>query len=382
MTSRVITSSAELGRRIQDAREDASISQSALAERIGIDRTAIVRLEAGERKVSATELASIADVLDRPIDWFVVESPLAVVSRRRDPTVGGFSRRLDVALEQCARDIAFLLERGALRPSLRPASSPVPSSYDDAERLADWARSKFNLGAGPLLNLQSVAEKMGLYAFSLDLGDDAGDAAYAEVDSVGVAVINGATDAFRRRFSLAHEIGHHLVGDLYEKSPRVEGEQSHPRPGEEFDIERILNAFAASLLIPRSDAVTLWNQSQSLSVRKAALHLATRFCVSWSVACNRLRDLQLIDTETRRRLIESGITRGDILELGENWSAELEPPSLPPQYLLDVLAAYRAQRLSAPRTVSLLHRLLEEVDLPFIDEPPIELLRREFPALA
>src|SRR5262249_6011673 len=99
---------ADLGRRIAEAREASGMTQAELASRVGLERTALVKIEAGVRKVSATELVTMADALGRPVDWFFVESPPAVVSRRRDPAVGGFSRRLDLALELAARDVAFL----------------------------------------------------------------------------------------------------------------------------------------------------------------------------------------------------------------------------------------------------------------------------------
>jgi hypothetical protein len=90
--------------------------------------------ESGERKISATELAAIAGALGRSVDWFFTESPAAVVSRRRDPAVGGFSRTLDRALENAARDVAFLGDRRLLPSTERPARK-TPESFEDAEDL-------------------------------------------------------------------------------------------------------------------------------------------------------------------------------------------------------------------------------------------------------
>ena len=78
--SQGINSLADLGQRITEAREDAGKTQAELANLVGLDRTAINRIEAGTRKVSATELVAIAAALERPIDWFVVDSPASVVS--------------------------------------------------------------------------------------------------------------------------------------------------------------------------------------------------------------------------------------------------------------------------------------------------------------
>ena len=80
MSREAVVTQADLGRRIADARAEAGVTQADLAGIIGLERTALVRIESGERKVSATEPVSIASALDRPVDWFFTESPVAARS--------------------------------------------------------------------------------------------------------------------------------------------------------------------------------------------------------------------------------------------------------------------------------------------------------------
>ena len=369
MSHEAVVTPADLGRRIADARADAGMTQSGLAARVGLERTALVRMEAGERKVSATELAAIAGIMDRPVDWFFTESPAAVVSRRRDPAVGGFSRPLDRALENSARDVAFLVDRGLVLTAAHVVRA-TPESFQDAEDLARNVRAEAGQPDGPLLDLQSVAEGLGLLGFSLALGPDAGDAAYAEVGTTGVAVINGSADPGRRRFSLAHELGHHLTGDAYEPSPRLGAS----------DTERMFNAFAAHLLMPRSSVLSVWDEFSAQSPRLAAIAVAVRFSVSWTAACNQLKNLDLIDSRDRERLLGDELRRGELLEFGERFEVELVPPSVPPGYARAVLSAYRKGQLTAARTVELLHGSVGEVDLPEPDVMSLDELRREFEA--
>lgn len=63
MSSEAVVTQADLGRRIADARTEAGMTQADLAAGIGLERTALVRMESGERKVSATELVAIAGAL-------------------------------------------------------------------------------------------------------------------------------------------------------------------------------------------------------------------------------------------------------------------------------------------------------------------------------
>lgn len=296
---------------------------------------------------------AITSALGVPADWFFTDPPPAVVSRRRDPAVGGFSRRLDLALDLAARDVAFLTGHEILTGTSRKPYR-APGSLQDSEDLARAIRTQVGRPDGPLRDLQSMAEGQGLLAFSLDLGRDAGDAGCVEVGDFGVAVINGRTDPGRRRFSLAHELGHHLVGDAYEPSPRLGAS----------DGERMINAFAAHLLMPRPAVLGIWEEVGGHSYRRAAIAVAVRFSVSWTAACNQLVNLDLIDHRERERLVDSPLRKGELLEFGERFDVELDSPSVPPGYARLVVSAYRQGRLTAPKTVDLLRGSVGEPDLP------------------
>ena len=68
------------------------------------------------------------------------------------------------------------------------------------EDAAVEARSLIDVDAkSPIHHLGSKVERAGLFAYSLALGDASSDGSYAEVDNVGVAVVNGEIDPGRRR---------------------------------------------------------------------------------------------------------------------------------------------------------------------------------------
>jgi Zn-dependent peptidase ImmA (M78 family)/transcriptional regulator with XRE-family HTH domain len=368
MSREAVATQADLGHRIADARAEAGVTQAELAARVDLERTALVRIESGDRKISAIELVAIAGALGRPVDWFFIESPAAVVSRRRDPAVGGFSRALDRALELAARDVAFMEDRHLLSSAERPPARRAPESFENAEDLARAVRAEAGQPEGALLDLQSFAEGLGLLGFSLALGPDAGDAAYVEVGRLGVAVINGTADPGRRRYSLAHELGHHLTGDAYEPSPRLGAS----------DTERMINAFAAYLLMPRSSVLSIWDEFSAQSPRLAAIAVAVRLSVSWTAACNQLKNLGLVDSGQRERLIGNDLRSGELFEFGERFAVELSPPSVPPGYARAVVGGYRRGQLTAARTVELLHHSVGEADLPEPDAMSLDELRGEF----
>lgn len=367
----VIESQLDLGRRVAQGRDAAGLTQAELAEAIGIDRTAVAKIESGARRVSATELVALASVLDRPVDWFVIESPSAVVSRRQDPAVGGRSRSLDAYVERISRDAEFLLGEGVLSARERH-SLPMPMDYAQAEALAESARSLMGVPRGPLMDLQAAVENVGLLGFSLDLGAENGDGAYISLDGWGVAVVNGSVDPGRRRFDLAHELGHHLVGDAYapELDVMTDGQ-----------TERMLNAFVPYVLMPREDITEVWADFSQADRRLGAIAIATRFRASWTAVCSHLCNLGLIDTEERGSLSGAPPRKGDMLELGERWVTELEPPSVPPDYGRRVVGAYRTGKLTAAKSIDLLWGTIQERDLPEPVAIPLEGLQREFEPL-
>jgi len=363
----------DLGRRISQARLEADMTQVDLGRAIGLDRTAIAKLEAGTRKVSAAELVALASALDRPIDWFVAESPPSVVSRRSDVLVGGHSKVLDIKIDRLARDLAFLIDQGVLADaSTRPALE-LPSDVAGAEALAVRARSLMGSSDGPLYDLQRACERVGLLAFSLAAGAAAGDAAYVEVRNMGAALINGSMDPGRRRFNLAHELGHHLFGDAYAPEISVSAGDG---------TERLISAFAVHVLLPRGPVTEVWQAMAGQDGRLAAVAVAVRFRVSWTATCSQLRNLGLIDAAERERFVAMPPTGADFIALGERWEAELESPAIPPEYGKRVLSAYRAGRLSAARTVELLWGTVTIEDLPEQRPVPLDSLRREFDGLS
>lgn len=361
----------ELCGRIAEARELAELTQEQVSAATGLGQTVIAEIEAGSRKLAATELVLLAEALDRPVDWFFSASPPAVVSRRSDPAVGGRSKVLDSRVERIARDVDFLIGEGEVPQVTRIALDP-PMTVDASEEAAVEVRGKLGVQQGPLLNLQAHAERAGLFSFSLDLGRAGGDAAYVEVRDLGVAVINGALEPGRRRFNLAHELGHHVFQDAY--APEV-------GLSPQDDNEKMINAFAIHLLLPRGEVQEIMSEFEG-NPRLAAVAAAVRHRLSWTAVCAQLRNLGAIDAGTREELANRPPSSADFIDLGERWVAELDPPSVPPMYGRKVLAAYRRGKLTGARVLELLWWTVDHSELPAQEEVPLEAWRREFEPLA
>ena len=111
-------------------------------------------------------------------------------------------------------------------------------------------------GAEPPIDVVRIAEALGLHVTAEDLGP-----------GVSGLLVNNGTHAYicvhkddaeaRRRFTVAHEIGHHLLGHQFQGGEHVHVDRGNfisqrgPRSSAGVDpMEIEANQFAASLLMP------------------------------------------------------------------------------------------------------------------------------------
>jgi transcriptional regulator with XRE-family HTH domain/Zn-dependent peptidase ImmA (M78 family) len=360
-----------LGLRLAQAREDAGMTQEGLGRAVRLDRTAITRLEKGERKLNVAELVEIASVLGRPLSYFVNASLPAVVNRRQDTAhAHATTRALDDELDQFSRDVRTLLDMGLLSAVERPPDLRTPRDHEAAEALAAASRNRIDIGNEPVDDLAQACERLGLYTYSATLGDGGPDGGCVQVSddasrTLGAAVINGDAPPGRRRMTLAHELGHWLSGDAYDAEASI-------------DSERMINSFAIHFLAPRAGLYKVWNERPDWDLRDRALAVGASFRLSWSAALGQLRNVDIIDQGAHRRLADEEPRRGDFLRLGLKWVDELISPYVSPGFASASVNGYVSGRLTAARTVELLRGTLEIDDLPRQDTLSMEDLRRSF----
>jgi len=365
----------ELGARVAASRRRRGLSQEDLAAELGLDRTAITKIEAGRRHVNTLELVRLAEALDRPLDWFVSSPPPSIISRREAVAGGRGDESSDYAIEDVARDLAVLLgvhvlapnsAKGSLRAIEPREGESAWSSWNPEEAAAEARRLVGADADSPVHDLAGIVEVVGLFPYSFSLGSASADGAYAEVGGLGVAVINGDGEPGRRRHTLAHELGHHLFGDAY----------SADWGANTSEAERMLDAFAGHFLLPRLGVCSRWKElRQRYQLRQAAIILSAEFRVSWTAAILYLREFDLISRDDQRLLDSRSPTRADYLECNIRVVAELQPPYIPTGVAAAAIRAFRWHRISAERVVAMLRGQIEIDDLPERDEIPLASIR-------
>ena len=357
----VSADSAAMGRRIAEARARAGLTQAQLASAVSLDRSALTKIENGTRRVSALELARIAVELRERIEWFLTDPAPSIVSHRNMLEPGATSSAIDRVAERTARHVGFALRHDDRWNLPEPVGLERPESTDQAECAAAQVRTRLGLNdVEPLLEAAAVAARIGLLAFSFDLGPEAADAASILLPQGGVAVINGHLHVGRRRLALAHETGHYLFADDYTVDWRVAAQD------DDAGWEARLDRFARAMLLPPVGLRRRWTESleRGDDLRTAAVRTASIFRVDMSTLARRLLELAAVNLVDANQVRTVRTTRADIVELNLLVPDELEAPSLARPYLESVLRLYRDETVSAARALDLLFDTWEETDLP------------------
>ncbi|HWE88647.1 MAG TPA: helix-turn-helix transcriptional regulator, partial [Pseudonocardiaceae bacterium] len=180
-----------LGQRIAEARGRAGRTQVELASAISMDRSALAKIESGTRRVTALELARIADAVNARIEWFLEDAPPAIVSRRNTQEPGAPSPRIDMMVERITREVELLARYDTRFVLGVSPEREMPTDAAAAETLAGEARGFMGVdGDGPCTQLADKVAAIGLLVFSFDLGVESADAATILLRSGGVSVVN------------------------------------------------------------------------------------------------------------------------------------------------------------------------------------------------
>ncbi|MFV2017326.1 helix-turn-helix domain-containing protein [Micromonospora sp. LOL_023] len=357
-----------LGERIREARKRVGISQEDLGRVVGLDRTVVNKIEAGVRKVTALELSDIAAAIGVRMSTFFGEPVPALVAHRSSQGLDTADSQIDALLAQFANEVAFVASLGVGELGLDAADAipsagiTQPSTNAEAEALAAKARVLMALPAGePIRQLSDSVARVGLMAFSRDVGKDTADAGTILLPRGGVSLVNSHMKVGRRRLALAHELGHYLIADAYTIDWRVAD-----HPDQAVPMESRLDRFSRALLLPATAVEQQWREQVARSgERSAAILLASDFRVDMATLATRLKELELVDNETADLVRKYRTTQADLIEMNLYVPLEeLAGTTVPRPFARAVLRLVRDERISRERALDLLQGTLDDADLP------------------
>ncbi len=302
------------GSSIKIARESRGFSQSELSSQIGVTQASLSRFEKGGLEVTPITLAKIAQALNYPTSLFEKDIRLGGKSslyyrKRASMTVKNLSV-LESKISILSKCIDEMMESIDI-PELRiPAEEP--SVDNTPQEIAYKIRRYLGVPAGPIDNIVSLLEKNGVIVMFLDLdGMDKFDGlTMFTANQAPVIWINKNTPNDRKRFNLAHELGHlvmHLRSEDLEKSE------------DQKEVEA--NQFAGEFLMPESQC-----KEDLFDLKYRVLGIKKQYWkISKAAIIYRAKELRCISDETAKYLF---VTLG---RLGERKKETVQVPIDSPQ---------------------------------------------------
>jgi Zn-dependent peptidase ImmA (M78 family)/DNA-binding XRE family transcriptional regulator len=250
----------EFGERLNSARKLAGMSMETLALKAGgvVSKQAISKYENGKINPGSEVLLALANALNVKVDYFFRSSQVAISGiefRKR-------SRLTKKAEEQITFQTIDFIQRYLeiedildVRPKF---SNPVTHNHirtsGDIERAAGEIREKWHLGNGPIPHLIELLEDQGCKIIEVDADEKFdGLSGFVEDSPIPVIAVLKKQDLVRKRFTIAHELGHLLL-DFSDTNDRSSEKQCH--------------SFAGALLLPKAvikeelgkkrDKITVW----------------------------------------------------------------------------------------------------------------------------
>jgi Zn-dependent peptidase ImmA (M78 family) len=236
----------------------------------------------------------------------------------------------------------------AVMEQIRTGFPAPPRSRQEAQRqgrrMAELVRETLNLGNAELGDLPDLIETH----FATDvvlspLGTDV-DGLCAHTEDRAVIVASTSFDAGHVRFTLAHELGHHLLAD-----PRPVIDEDEVEPASGTLTERRVSAFAAHLLLPPAGVGEMLDtrrvtqadfDTQASKAGRAARSLADRYGASVPATVYQLADLGFIaDTDTWIDLLDNQKEWADSAVTSQRTIPSVRPPRRLLDAALDAAAA-------------------------------------------
>lgn len=281
--------------RVRELIQGSGLSQHAFGQRVGLDGSKLSKSLSGARRFSSLDLARIAELGDVTVDWLITgsEPPLAMAARTTGGTAG---RAVREARRLCTlrSDLTGLGYPQPWRPV--PDGRPRGGTWSEqGERLAAAATAQLRGQNREVTeaSLVAVAEEVfGVDVAIVELGPDF-DGLAAASDEARLILLATSRIPGRQRFTLAHELGHLLVGD--DQGLHLDPDVYDKAQGKD-PSELRANAFASAFLMP-PDLLRQAVGSTGLPLDGFAA-LACDLMVTPSALAYRLQRLRLIDAVT------------------------------------------------------------------------------------
>jgi len=345
----------KLAKLLKDERESLDFTLKEVAKKLEFNNyQTLSSIEAGEREVKAWELAKLAKIYGRDIDYFLnLESPQKKVrvlwrNPESNQTKTIFERQFIMICKRYQSLLNLLNESDASNSGLKFKIDKYRLLAQDAFKYVEILASKYisilKLGFRPACSLPKILEEeMGIKIIFLPMGADISGGSTID-EEFGMAVLVNANDApWRRNFNLAHEFFHLITWkDFAPEEIYLDNTRGKSR------VEQLADVFAASLLIPEKevrDEFEERTEKDSISYLNL-VDIARDFDVSIEALFWRLVNLGLLTKENIQKELEKGTMKDIDRKYQHTDWAETKKPYLSNRYISLAIKAFHLGKIS------------------------------------
>jgi transcriptional regulator with XRE-family HTH domain len=325
-----------VGRRVREARRRSGLDAAELARQVGLSRDKLSKIENGRRRIAPRELPALASALHMPLSALLssvdTTRPALALAHRVAATAPEFAtssaraRAIEILQAEnrlgkhCELQPRLLSPGGAAIERLVTTTfATTPRTAPEAQRqgrsLAEEVRRVLEFGIAEIGDLPALVEMHFAADVALSPLGEGSDGLCAHGDEAALLVVNTDYSFGRTRFTLAHELGHHLLRD-----PRDVIEE---QLGDMFNtsyVERRVNSFAGHLLLPVKAVITTlaWLGCDSVDLcaanargRTALGYLMLRYGVSLPCALSQIVEAGFLSVTAKTDL--AGKLRAGVL---------------------------------------------------------------------
>jgi len=340
---------------LKKERESLDLTLKEVSERLGFNNyQTLSSIEAAEREIKAWELAKLAEIYGRSIDYFLnLESPAKEARILwRCPEVSSQKKIIErqfISICERYQNLLRLLgesniPKTGLKFSFDKHNLLTQNAFDYIEELASNYILIMKLGARPACSLSKILEEeMDIKVIFLPMNSDISGGSTID-DTFGMAILINANDApWRRNFDLAHEFFHILTWEYFTPEEIYADEA-----GGKSKVERLADVFAASLLLPEEEIRKEFEariKNKYVSFLNL-VEIARDFEVSIEALLWRLVNLGLLKKEKIKEELEKGIIKDiDKKHRQTDWSAK-DKPYLSTKYISLAIKAFHLGKIS------------------------------------
>lgn len=286
--------SRDIGDVILVLRRAVDITQEGLAHTLGITQATLSRYENDLREPDEEMLEKIGKALGVTSALlrhsFRLQGAVAADAhmRRQKTTKPSDWKRVEARLNVLRMHSSYLLERVPLQP--RNHVIQFDSAEQSAPQAAAMIRASWRMPIGPVRNLTRWVESAGVIVVEEDFGTRRIDGMSQWAGDHAVVILNSSLGIDRKRFTLAHELGHLVLHSRYVDA----------------DVEEQANAFAAEFLMPEH---VIRAQLTNLTLGKLA-DLKTEWGVSMQALFEHAYRMGRVTAENRRAFYRQLSSRG------------------------------------------------------------------------